>query len=149
MLGVSEGRHSDRALTAYWAQWKFAYCAPAMKERARGLGYALLVHGSLARDIDMVAVPWTHEAASPDVLIAALTRVCREHNRGVAYGHTDIGERTEDPDLFQRTPKPHGRIAVSIHLGGGAPEDDMTHGTYIDLSVQPLLPQMGLARPAP
>jgi len=135
---MSDNFHPDREHSCYWAQWKFAYCAPAMKERARGLGYALLVHGSLARDIDMVAVPWTDDAVSLDVLVRALTHVCREHNDGVAYGRTAEGERTEDPDMFRRTHKPHGRVAVSIHLGGGAPHEHMDHGTYVDLSILPI-----------
>ncbi len=30
---------------------------------ARNLGWAIGVHGSLARDIDLIGVPWTNEAA--------------------------------------------------------------------------------------
>jgi hypothetical protein len=34
-----------------------------MREEARRLGYTLAVHGSMKRDIDLVAVPWIQKAA--------------------------------------------------------------------------------------
>lgn len=39
---------------------------------AKPLGYAISAHGSLARDIDMVATPWTADAVSPLALIGRL-----------------------------------------------------------------------------
>ena len=36
-----------------------------MASIAATLGYALTLHGSMIRDCDMVAVPWTEEAVSP------------------------------------------------------------------------------------
>lgn len=32
-----------------------------LRERAKVLGYAIAVHGSLERDIDLIAAPWTVE----------------------------------------------------------------------------------------
>lgn len=39
---------------------------------ARTHGYALALHGSQKRDLDLVAVPWVEEVSSPDVLVNAL-----------------------------------------------------------------------------
>jgi hypothetical protein len=39
---------------------------------ARRHGYALAVHGSLARDIDLVAIPWIVEADEPEILAEAI-----------------------------------------------------------------------------
>lgn len=39
---------------------------------ARRLGWAIGAHGSMARDIDLIAVPWTKEAASTSDLMATL-----------------------------------------------------------------------------
>lgn len=42
-----------------------------LRHTARQLGWAVAVHGSLARDIDLVFVPWHHTAAAPyDVAVA-------------------------------------------------------------------------------
>ena len=38
---------------------------PPMRRAAKDDGYAIIVHGSLNRDIDLVAVPWT-DAATGD-----------------------------------------------------------------------------------
>ena len=52
---------------------------PALAEAANAVGYALAVHGSVGRpregkmtDFDLVAVPWTEAAGSPDDLIEAI-----------------------------------------------------------------------------
>ena len=35
---------------------------------AREVGYAIGVHGSLERDVDLIAVPWVEEAVGPEAL---------------------------------------------------------------------------------
>lgn len=40
---------------------------------AREYGYAVGLHGTLKRDIDLIAAPWVPEAASADELIEALS----------------------------------------------------------------------------
>jgi hypothetical protein len=95
-----------------------------MAARARELGYALALHGSLTRDADMVAVPWTDAAVPAEELAAAMI----EESGGFIVHREDA-----DPYDYTRRnpqPKPHGRLAWSIHLGGGP---------YIDLSVTPRL----------
>ena len=90
-----------------------------LRARARELGYALCVHGSLRRDIDLVAVPWTEDAVTPNQLFEALIEEARRTNDGLAF------LAPHEQNEFPRA-RPHGRRAWSIHLGGGP---------YIDLSV--------------
>lgn len=101
-----------------------------LREAARAHGYALAVHGTLARDIDLVAIPWTGAAVAPRVLAEALREVAAKHNDGVAFPHPK--ERSEFFENGCPGAKPHGRLAWSIHLGG----------TYIDLSVMPPRPEL-------
>lgn len=77
---------------------------PKLAEVFRKHGYALAVHGSLARDFDLIAVPWVDSAGDPLDIIEELLR-------------TFAAERVPD----QRTPtqKPHGRIAYKLHLSFG------------------------------
>lgn len=84
---------------------------PALVTKARALGYALSLHGSLQRDLDLIAVPWTESAIDPIELVKAL---CEEFD--VAPNH----------DVTKPEVKPHNRLAWSIPLWWGA---------YIDLSV--------------
>ncbi len=108
-----------------------AWCklATPLTARARELGYGLAVHGSLLRDIDLVACPWTDAAVPARELAMALQATAAEHNNGVAEERDHVG--AANPDYFhQGCPgaKPHGRLVWSFHLGGGP---------YIDLSVMP------------
>lgn len=97
-----------------------AYLAflPGLVRIARDHGYALAVHGSMVNDFDVIAVPWIEEAAEPLVLAEAIRVACG----GVFGGRPD--------SLEHYTPKPHGRMAVSIHL---CAED-----LYVDLSIMHL-----------
>jgi len=92
---------------------------------AREYGYALALHGSVARDLDLVAIPWIPEAWDAPDLVEALRKTAeRVSPNKVAFIHKDRPGR--DPEQ-----KPHGRLAWAIHLG---------RGVYIDLSVIPKLP---------
>lgn len=90
---------------------------------AKKFGYAIGVHGSLARDIDLIAAPWTEQAVEPELLAAAIANLARAFNENgwaKVFGPGDADDKL----------KPHGRMCWSIHLDGGA---------YIDLSVMPRL----------
>lgn len=107
--------------SSYWAKWKFARLALPLQERARELGYALLVHGSLARDIDLVAVPWAPTAVSAEELVRELEAKVRE---------LDVSPAEQILPTQGPEDKPHGRRAWNIHV----------QGTYFDLSVTPRAP---------
>jgi hypothetical protein len=92
----------------------YALYYPAMCETARELGYALTLHGSMARDLDVVAIPWTENAASAEELVARLV----ERHKFTPKGG--------DPEE-----RPHGRRGWVLWFRGHF---------YVDLSVMPLLP---------
>lgn len=87
----------------------YAVLYPRLRQTAYELGYALALHGSLTRDLDVVAVPWTETAVDRDTLLRRLTET--------ANGFTT--------DSW--TERPHGRSARIIWLGSS--------GGCIDLSV--------------
>lgn len=63
---------------------------------ARRHGYAIGVHGSMSRDLDLIAVPWVESASSPDEL---LKEIC-EMVRPTITAHTDARLTT----LFSKEP---------------------------------------------
>jgi hypothetical protein len=95
----------------------YLWTLPGLVEVARSCGYALAVHGSMKRDLDLVAIPWTDRAVSAEQLVEAL--------RSQAGGAVPNGP----------TEKPHGRRAWSILLGGGP---------YLDVSVMPRVIELPL-----
>lgn len=98
---------------------------PALREVARAHGYALALHGSVERDIDLIAVPWVADARSPASLAEALRAKCEESARFAIWPLRHEGEQ-EGGSADKPVRKPHGRLGYSILLAGGP---------YIDLSV--------------
>jgi hypothetical protein len=103
-----------------------AYIAlyPALCEVARAHGYALATHGSIGRDFDLIAAPWTAEAVDALTLIKALK---------AATGTVTHASHADEyfPDCAP-TAKPHGRLAYSLHC-----TDRGGDGPYLDVSVLP------------
>jgi hypothetical protein len=77
-------------------------------------GYAIGMHGSFTRDLDLIAVPWAETACVGDKLVQ------------VICGRTDLTQHHKNP-----TAKPHGRLVFTLLLPGfGDPR-------WIDLSIVP------------
>lgn len=91
------------------------YCAlyPQLAEIARKHGYALAIHGSLGRDMDLICVPWADEPAEPSAVVDEITGT---------FAIVKIGELT---------PKKHGRVCQTISIGFG--------DCFLDLSFMPML----------
>lgn len=112
-----------KAMTAPPACYAVMY--PVLKEIAQKHGYCLAVHGTMKRDFDLLACPWTEDAGPPEPMIeemkAAAEGVWTKHDWddiGTTAGHS--------------TEKPHGRRAWSIHLTNKG-----CYGPYLDVSVMP------------
>ena len=103
----------------------FAAALPTLRDVAKAHGYALAVHGSMHRDLDLIACPWVEDAAEPQVLADAL----REAVKG---RFTWQNRSFEDP-----SPRPHGRLAYAFYLDRESWQGQ--DGPFIDLSIMPRL----------
>jgi hypothetical protein len=108
----------------------YAWIYPQLAKVAREHGYALAIHGSCNRDLDLVAVPWTDDAAEPSVLIEAI----RGRIDGVivptgTHGGRWDGTKFVDAIVENPSQKPHGRLAWNIHF--------TSCEFYLDVSVMP------------
>lgn len=102
--------------------WAFAYLYDSLVAVAQDHGYSLALHGSMSRDLDLIAIPWTDNAAPRTVLVNAI-------NKDVSRFRVDRFRKAyEESDLKTPTKKPHGRISYALHLGGDA---------YVDISIMP------------
>lgn len=108
---------------------------PPLRERARELGYALAVHGTLKRDIDLLAVPWVAEAAEPKALALALYETTVRIN-GCAYLQHDPLHDDGCPGH-----KPHGRLVWSFYFAMGDDGYPSAREGYVDLSVMSKRPE--------
>jgi dissimilatory sulfite reductase (desulfoviridin) alpha/beta subunit len=82
-----------------------------LAEHVRAHGYALCVHGSLARDLDAVAVPWAEVVSDPDEVVKSIT------------------ERWALICLKPADKRNHGRVAYTLIFRWGT--------SHIDLSFMP------------
>jgi hypothetical protein len=92
---------------------------PKLAEIFRLHGYALAVHGSLASDLDLIAVPWIESASDPQL-------VAEEINATFA---AEFSKTDSDP-------RPHGRIAYKLSLSFA--------NCALDISFTPRLEPSGL-----
>lgn len=73
---------------------------PAIREAARECGYAIGLHGSTLRDLDLIAVPWIKDAETKDALAGAIHRAaCGLHR-----------------PRYEWEAKPCGRLATSFPI---------------------------------
>jgi hypothetical protein len=87
---------------------------PPMRVAAKRHGYAIAVHGSLCRDLDLIAVPWAERCDDKDALVrtlcgavAGVTGSCLRHGEWSAKPHgraacillTYCGEQSFNIDL--------------------------------------------------
>lgn len=93
------------------------YCVlyPSFRKAAIECGYSLAIHGSMARDMDLIAVAWTEDAKPIEDLVKAIND---------AIG----GTVWEQHNLTSRKEMPHGRICYTLSIMGD---------WFIDLSIIP------------
>jgi len=96
--------------------WSFTKLPDINKIRvlAKEVGYAIGIHGSRERDLDIVAMPWVEEAVTPEKL----------------FEHIAKGMNARVVDKLEN--KPVGRIAATIQIDG--------YYKQIDISVMPPIP---------
>ena len=89
------------------------YCAlyPELAAITRRHGYALAIHGTLGRDMDLVCVPWSDTPADPQVVVDDIVS---------AFSIEQVGEPVQ---------KAHRRMVWTISVGFGE--------CFLDLSFMP------------
>ena len=105
---------------------EFLDMLPAIREAARKLGYAVGLHGTLARDFDLIACPWTEEASHPDDVAEAIKEAAGCVRWRVYRGQGCLSRRNQDD-------KPHGRLTYAFDWD----HKNYDNRGYIDLSVMP------------
>ncbi|SRR5579885_1014053 len=93
---------------------------------AFGYGYAIGLHGSGVRDLDLIAAPWTDGAIDGHDFVRAVACAYKFEFPN-AYLH-DADEALKDPSWPAPAQKPHGRVAYTIHL---------SPNLHVDISVMP------------
>lgn len=101
-----------------------------LKEIAFRFGYNLVLHGSMDRDLDLIAVPWNETISPVEDMLNAFCEY---------LGHAHVLPETEERrQLF--ADKFHGRRVYVINLNrGGKSTNYEDPQYYIDISVTPVI----------
>lgn len=116
----------------------YAYYFLALKEIAFEYGYNLVVHGSMSRDLDLIAIPWVNDPKPELDMINAMSEYIN-------------GFKSNDKGIFLHGVLPGGRNAYVLNVNRGG---YMNTGTglhertefladpqyYIDISITPFVP---------
>ena len=106
----------------------YSYCFEELKIIAKRNGYNLVVHGSMNRDLDLIAIPWEDHISDVDDMIKEFAE----------YLDAEIMPLSED----QRKCFPHGRESRVLNMMrsftpfGNFTEDKQY---YLDISIIPVL----------
>jgi hypothetical protein len=92
---------------------------PKLRAAAREFGYAIGLHGSARRDLDLIAAPWRDGASSPDELARAIHRA--------ACGIVS--------ESYQWESKPCGRVATVFPICWPEFGEGIPSLGHIDLSI--------------
>ena len=98
---------------------------PAIREASKKCGYAIGVHGSLRRDLDLIAVPWVEEFVDKEVLAREIHKAaCGLESQSYSWEN-----------------KPNGRLATCFPICWTWHEEPMILSIgHIDLSVVSISP---------
>lgn len=96
---------------------------PKIRRAAFDHGYALISHGSLKRDLDLIAIPWINAALDKETLTRAI----------------HIAACGIQSQSYQWEEKPHGRQATCFPICWPEWETEEKSLGHIDLSVMPLV----------
>lgn len=103
----------------------FSYCFEGLKTIAKEFGYNLVIHGSMNRDLDLIAIPWVDKPKDEFNLIKTFDM----------YLRNTCMEKKED---YLHSVLPGGRNAYVINLNrGGAWNNYTDEQYYLDISVTP------------
>lgn len=109
----------------------YALYYESLKEIAFKYGYNLVLHGSLNRDLDLIAIPWIEDIKSHDDMIKEMCDYLG-------------GDILVNDDNLLYSKKPHGRICYIINIFRGGYDAQYENYTpdpefYLDISVLPTL----------
>ncbi|WP_034256698.1 hypothetical protein [Adhaeribacter aquaticus] len=102
----------------------YAYYFEVLKKIALKYGYNLVLHGSLNRDLDLIAIPWEKDLGDCDVMINEFA----EHLGGEVMQQSEASKH-----CF-----PHGRMSYVVNLNRSGKWNNYQDAQYyLDISVIP------------
>jgi hypothetical protein len=123
----------------------YACCLHQLQAIAIDLGYNLLIHGSMNRDMDLVAVPWTDKPKSHLELLQTFNKYLNGIEGGAIvnedYFEYDVAEEKailEKYYMFSILPGNRSSYIINLNRGGNY-NHYVDEQYYLDISITPLV----------
>ena len=106
----------------------YSVCLEGLQQIAKDYGYNLVVHGSMNRDLDLIAVTWINEPKTHFELLDAFSE----------YLGLPLDRTFEGTENYMHNILPGGRDAYIINLNrGGKFNGYLDEQYYLDISFTP------------
>lgn len=118
---------SDKPIKAKPGMYALFY--ENLKQIAKDFGYNLVIHGSLNRDLDLIAIPWV-DNPKPEI---EMVQAFDDYLRGMHY---------TDSEHYCFSILPGGRKSYIINLNRGDKRGEWSkydEQYYLDISITPLV----------
>ena len=120
----------------------YAHCYQYLQQISRELGYNLLIHGSMDRDMDLVAVPWTDSPKTHLELLQAFNKFLNGIEGGALVNDQFFTYEQEEQNILEKyycfSKLPGGRSSYIINLNrGGRFNGYIDEQYYLDISITP------------
>lgn len=113
----------------------YSCCYEELKKIARKYGYNLILHGSMNRDMDLIAIPWVDKPKPERAMIKAFDMYLR--------GGKATNDRFEHEYMFSILPGGRKSYVINLNRGGyinrgGQEKYEEDKQWYLDISITPL-----------
>lgn len=105
----------------------YSMCFPRLQQIALEHGYNLLIHGSMSRDMDLVAIPWIDEPKPHIDMLDAFSMYLK-----------DVVSAGDDPYCHSLLPGGRDSYVISLNRGGKF-NGYVDEQYYLDISITPLI----------
>lgn len=99
----------------------YAFYYQLLKEKAIEYGYNLVLHGSMNRDLDLIAIPWVKDLGDVEDMILQFASI---------IGGEVMHQSDEQKNCF-----PHGRQSYVININRSRDKEGNDQQYYVDISV--------------
>lgn len=122
----------------------YTQCYIQLQKISKDLGYNLLIHGSMDRDMDLVAVPWINEPKSHLELLQAFNNFLNGVEGGALVNDQFFTYEQQEENILEKyymfSMLPGGRSSYVINLNrGGRFNGYIDEQYYLDVSITPLV----------
>ncbi len=118
----------------------YAFYFETLKSIAFSFGYNLVLHGSMNRDLDLIAIPWQKEVFSHEAMVNKFAECL---GGSIMPLRRKLESGLYEASFYSTTH--HGRIQYVININRGDFHSPVDPQYYLDISIMPCIPNQPIS----